>query len=147
MPKDTVFHPEKFHEEVQDTVLNKIDGIHLKLTRYPRMDKGRYELYEYENGIIEGVFFRDYVGHIELKIRENVVFDYQFEKEGFSEIEDEEFMKYAILHSLRLDNYDPKNGEVKIWCTVAVPDTDWLYLFEFKIDESGKIERKLLEIN
>lgn len=133
------YHPDKYEETIDDTVLNKKSNLRLYIKNYTLMDKGIDTTFIYDDGVIEKVHFRHNAAEIKITFGDSVLYSNSFSKNNLPGIEtDKEFKNASIFHRIWLDNFNQETGLITLFCTVCVPDTDWCNFYKIYIDRKGK---------
>ncbi len=131
------YHPQEYQEKLEDTLLSQLGRIRVTIRKYPSMNKGKEQIYEYKGGTKERVHFRDMYADITVSRGDSSIFKETIGLQSFSQIRDEEFLQKAVLTAVWVDSLDSITQQVIINCNLCVPDTDWCYFFKIRIDPDG----------
>ncbi len=94
----------------------------------------RIEVTQLDN-IVEGGE-NDKAAKVTILKNSDIIYSRSFTKEYFK-INEKEFIKKAVLHRLKFDKVDAENN-INLFCSIAVPETDWTYAYRITIDKDGK---------
>jgi hypothetical protein len=140
------YHPERYVEDIVDTVLNREENLRLIIKNYTLMDKGIDTMYVYETGTKEKVHFRHNAVDISLILQDSLIYTRTFTKESLPNIDfTGEFGRASLLHSIWMNEYNKQEGIITLFSTVCVPDTDWCNFYKIQIDQKGKLHIVLAE--
>jgi hypothetical protein len=140
------YHPKAYQEQAQDTVLLQADSLWVRIKKYPLMNKGKEQVYTYQDGSTERVHFREMLADITVGRADSLLFEQTVGVSTFPQIEDKAFLEKAVLTAIWFDAFDTVNGQVAIHCNICVPDTDWCYLFKIRISPQGGKQVQLITI-
>jgi hypothetical protein len=110
------------------------------------MNKGKEQVYTYQDGSTERVHFREMLADITVGRADSLFFEQTVGVATFPQIEDKAFLEKAVLTAIWFDAFNTVDKQVVIYCNVCVPDTDWCYFFEIKISSQGDKQVQLMNI-
>jgi hypothetical protein len=144
---DTIskFEPERYKEEIIDTLIDSIRNLKVIIKKSTRMDKFITQGFELDSLHFQKINYRDRT--LEFKVIEDtkVIFHKTITKENLTQINDQEFLSKSIIYGAWFDTYDKEKQEVKMSFNIIVPDTDWGYFYILTVDKFGnsQIEEKI----
>jgi hypothetical protein len=134
----TTYFPEKYEEEILDTILDPENNFKVLIKKSTLMDKSIVQTIELDNKQIQKLVYRDKSILIKVTIGERILLDTLLTKGIFPQIGDNDFLRKAIMWGAWIEKYDKINKEVTLSCNVIVPDSDWGYNFIIKVDNKAK---------
>jgi hypothetical protein len=144
--KQTVisYEPEKYQEQLTDTLLDVATDLRLLIKYYTLMDKG-FEVPFDAADKKEIVHYRDFAADITLKQRDKIIYSGTLKKEFFKNKIESSFFSQSYLSSVSVDRYDPSTVIVKIRCMLVMIESDSSYIFHLIIDKDGNTKIELIE--
>jgi hypothetical protein len=145
---DTIekFEPEKYQEEINDSILDSENNIKVTIKKSTRMEKYITKIIKTDSTHVEKLKYRDNKINIKVQIGGIAKFDTTLIKETLTQIGDEDFLKQSIMWNAWINKYNKEKQELSINFSVLVPDTDWSYNFSLSVDKNGKGKIALEEI-
>ena len=140
-----IYHPEKYKEEITDTIVDTDKKLRVVVKKTTRMDKFVIQEYELDSLHFQRIIYRDQT--LEFKVIENnkVIFDKAITKEKLTQIKDKDFLSKSVMYGAWFDKYDKEKQEIEMSFNIMVPETDWAYHYIITVDKSGngKIEEQI----
>lgn len=132
------FFPKDYEEFVIDSTFLLDEPLRVIIVRRSLMDESVSFSYTMDNNQIEKHYYRDFSSEITVLKSDTIVFNQTFSKTDFKEIDDDEFLKKAIIHNTWVQSYDTNKKILKLSLVVGVPETDWDFHFILNIDSLGR---------
>lgn len=144
--KDTTltYIPLKHEVNKFDTILDIENGIKVSIV-LKTLDNNIEKIYDNEKTINRDLY-RDYSSTIIISKHDSIYFNQTFVKKDFPQIGDEDFFKQAITYNTFLENYNKEKQEIKFTHIIAVPETDWSYIFILTVNKNGELTNELEDI-
>lgn len=91
------------------------------------------------------VRYHDFLVHLKLAVKEEIVFERTLDKSYFSESMDKEFQTIGLMQSVWFDSISDA-GEIVLNLTICERETDYCYFYHLFIDRDLKLRYELVEI-
>ena len=134
---DTIikFFPEKYTEDIKDTLVDSVRDLRVTIKESTRMDKFVTQDFKLDSLHFQKLNYRDQTFEFKISERKTVIFDKTITKEKLTQIKDKDFLSKAIMYNAWFDTYDKRKKEVRMIFNIIVPDTDWGCFFILTVDK------------